>query len=92
MSFGGATVRLPALKYGYNYLIKANSNYILSSFDKSSRGVFFLYQILNILTTYKTFRLKLISWSLDKILGVDVCMSSRKSVSSKAALLYLSLD
>ena len=78
---GGATLRFWALKYGCSCLRSTSTNVTLSSLGKSSIGVSLILS-----------RLRWRSLSGYRILGVECSMSSKNSVSKRAARLYFYLD
>ena len=80
-TMGGATFRFWVEKKGYNCFKRTRTSVTLSSLGSSSNGVSL---------SFSTFRCKSLSgW---RMLGVSESMSSRNSVSSKAARLYFYLD
>jgi hypothetical protein len=74
---GGLTFMLAEDRKGYSCLSNTNTRATLSSFLSSSKGVSLIYS---------TFKWR--SWLVYRMLGESFIMSSKNSVSSKAALLY----
>ena len=73
----GATLKFYALKYGYSCLSRTSTRVTLSSLGSSSMGVSFILS---------KFRWR--SFSDWRMPGVELSMSSRNSVSRRAARLY----
>ena len=76
----GATLRFWALKYGYSCFRRTSTSVTLSSLGRSSTGVSLILS-----------RLRCKSLSAERILGVELRISSKNSVNRSAARLYLCL-